>query len=97
MSNPLVNVKKDIDILNKLKWNFVPTILEVGIFSRDKPPAVDIERSSGSSSVDSSVFSLGIGTTLVQYYVMERFGPSLSQIIYVLGKLTPKDVLSLGL
>ena len=28
---------------------------------------------------------------------MERFGPSLTQIINVFGKLPPKDVLSLGL
>ena len=41
MSTPSFNVSKDIGILNKIKWTFVPAIVSVGVFNHDKPQLDD--------------------------------------------------------
>ena len=63
MSNPDVNVSEDIEILNKIKWDFVPSILDVGIFFRAKDHGDDQSIRSGSDN--SSVISFGVGKQIV--------------------------------
>ena len=63
-STTLLDLNHEIEVLNKINWDFVPKIKGAGVFLHCKPINIDLEASITSSN-DSSILSFGVGKTII--------------------------------